>query len=63
MLGHKGGIAHKKGIFGKGTGPVWLHNMDCLGDETALSQCRKSPPGTSDCSHSEDVGVTCFDSE
>ncbi|KAL7644494.1 UNVERIFIED_CONTAM: hypothetical protein RMT77_005326 [Armadillidium vulgare] len=63
MLGYEGGgIAHKKGFFGKGNGPIWLDNVDCLGNETKLSQCRHSPPGTSACLHSEDVGITCFTS-
>ncbi|CAL4061058.1 unnamed protein product, partial [Meganyctiphanes norvegica] len=61
MLGYEGeSIAHKKGHFGAGTGPVWLDSLDCTGEESNLKDCHKSQAGASDCSHSEDAGVTCY---
>ena len=48
------------GGFGQGSGPIFLNNMDCAGDEENLLQCRHSgvalQPG---CSHFFDAGVVC----
>ncbi|XP_069961476.1 neurotrypsin-like [Cherax quadricarinatus] len=61
MLGYHGdAVAHKQGRYGQGTGPVWLDSMDCLGTESDLRLCKKSQPGASDCTHSEDAAVTCY---
>ncbi|XP_031569217.1 uncharacterized protein LOC116303758 isoform X3 [Actinia tenebrosa] len=47
--------------FGPGTGQVWLHNLQCYGNETSLTQCRHGRWATSPCSHDEDVGLICGD--
>ncbi|XP_066954752.1 uncharacterized protein [Macrobrachium rosenbergii] len=61
MLGYRGdAIAHKNARHGKGSGPIWLENLDCSSKETDLKRCKKSPPGSSDCTHSEDASVTCY---
>lgn len=61
MLGYQGdAVAHKNARFGRGSGPVWLDSLDCTGEESDLRLCKKSPPGASDCVHSEDAAVSCY---
>ncbi|XP_077169359.1 scavenger receptor cysteine-rich domain-containing protein DMBT1-like [Paroedura picta] len=45
--------------FGRGTGNIWLDNVECSGTELALSQCPARPLGENDCHHGEDAGVVC----
>uniref|UniRef100_A0A2C9JRC5 Serine protease 12 n=1 Tax=Biomphalaria glabrata TaxID=6526 RepID=A0A2C9JRC5_BIOGL len=54
-----GGVIASKGKFGKGSGPIWLDNMECQGTESSLSDCQHAQWGVTDCDHSEDIGVVC----
>ncbi|NXN75374.1 DMBT1 protein, partial [Himantopus himantopus] len=49
------GAAH----FGRGSGPIWLDNVQCSGTEGALSECLARPWGVSNCDHGEDASVVC----
>jgi deleted-in-malignant-brain-tumors protein 1 len=51
--------APSNAAFGQGTGPVWLNNVHCLGNENELSQCLHGDWGSSNCGHGGDVGVVC----
>jgi len=44
--------------FGQGLGRILTSNLDCLGSERSIDQCRSSTP--EGCSHSMDVGVECI---
>ena len=49
--------------FGAGTGPVFLSDLNCVGSEDNLLQCRHSNfvqlATSSYCTHSRDVGLKC----
>lgn len=46
-------------LFGEGTGPIWLNNVGCSGNESSLSACSSSEVGQQSCAHSQDAGVVC----
>lgn len=47
--------------FGPGTGPIWLDDLVCQGNEQYLNQCQTNSKylNASNCNHKEDVGVIC----
>ncbi|XP_039874446.1 deleted in malignant brain tumors 1 protein-like isoform X2 [Simochromis diagramma] len=51
--------AKSKAFFGKGHGKIWLDDVNCLGNETSLGQCRYQSFGENNCGHGEDAGVIC----
>ncbi|NXP03883.1 DMBT1 protein, partial [Thinocorus orbignyianus] len=45
--------------FGWGTGPIWLDDVSCTGEETDFFECRAKMWGIHNCHHGEDAGVVC----
>lgn len=52
--------ALKEAAFGPGTGPIWLNEVKCRGNESTLWDCPARPWSHSDCGHKEDASVLCL---
>uniref|UniRef100_A0A673B6Z5 SRCR domain-containing protein n=1 Tax=Sphaeramia orbicularis TaxID=375764 RepID=A0A673B6Z5_9TELE len=50
---------HSGSRFGRGSGPIWLDDVMCRGEEPVLTHCRHNGFGKNNCGHDEDAGVTC----
>lgn len=58
-LGYETGVMKKHGVFGRGSGPIWLDNVDCVGTENGIKECRHNGINIQNCNHGEDAGVVC----
>ena len=62
QLGFRNALgAYRRAHYGQGTGPIFLDNVRCRGDESALISCSYSKVSYHSCDHSEDAGVRCGD--
>lgn len=51
---------HPSGVFGEGSGPIFLSSLVCDGTEASLFECPAfAEIGIHNCLHNQDVGVTC----
>ena len=54
------GRPRRRAYFGRGSGPIWLNNIACIGNESTLASCGHLGINiTKSCGHNEDAGVTC----
>ncbi|XP_034886224.1 neurotrypsin [Mirounga leonina] len=60
QLGYKYGKQSPANHFEESTGPIWLDDVSCSGKESSFVQCSRRQWGRHDCSHREDVGITCY---
>ena len=44
-------------------GQIWLDQVNCRGAESRLIDCPSNILGDHDCSHFEDIGLTCEQSD
>ncbi|XP_064176086.1 deleted in malignant brain tumors 1 protein-like [Anguilla rostrata] len=51
--------AQSSAQFGQGSGPIWLDDVRCSGNESALTQCQHPGFGSHNCSQHEDAHVVC----
>lgn len=43
-----------------GDDPIWMDNLVCDGEEDTLQECEFDGWGVNDCSHLEDIKLSCF---
>ena len=46
-------------VYGSGSGPITLDNVECTGGESNLLSCQHNPVFHHNCQHNEDVAVIC----
>ena len=44
---------------GSSSQPIWVNNVECTGNEMHLTDCSGTFGGTSSCTHTEDIGISC----
>ena len=60
-LGTYGYYYYSRYYFGQGSGPVWLENVKCAGDESTIASCGHLGVNiTRSCTYREDVGIWCY---
>ena len=46
--------------YGAGSGQIWLDDVQCSGTESSITDCQHNGWGNHNCTHSEDVSVSCI---
>ena len=52
-------MALNRAFFGQGTGPIFLDDVACTGNEQTLLSCPHRGINNHNCGHHEDAGVNC----
>uniref|UniRef100_A0A3P8T3Q2 Deleted in malignant brain tumors 1 protein-like n=1 Tax=Amphiprion percula TaxID=161767 RepID=A0A3P8T3Q2_AMPPE len=45
--------------FGQGSGPIWLDDVQCFGNEPSITDCTHRGFGVHNCGHHEDASAVC----
>ena len=60
QLGYAAAIdAPRNAAYGQGSGPTWLDDVECKGNENSISECHHGGWGVENCRHAEDASVVC----
>ena len=61
QLGYRfnGTVLQPISMFSQGTGPIFLDELACDGNEKTVMECGGSAPGLYTCTHQEDAAVRC----
>ena len=51
--------ARHSAYYGQGSGPIWLDDLHCVGNETKIGDCPHGGWRSHKCGHGEDAGVNC----
>uniref|UniRef100_A0A3P8QKF0 SRCR domain-containing protein n=1 Tax=Astatotilapia calliptera TaxID=8154 RepID=A0A3P8QKF0_ASTCA len=51
--------ALQNAAFGQGSGPIWLDDVYCFGNEPSITDCRHNGLGVHNCGHNEDASIIC----
>ncbi|XP_069805686.1 antigen WC1.1-like [Dendropsophus ebraccatus] len=51
--------ATTEAYYGRGTGDIWMDDVQCRGNETHIWDCPSKQLGDHNCGHKEDAGVIC----
>ncbi|XP_042559585.1 deleted in malignant brain tumors 1 protein [Clupea harengus] len=51
--------ALKDAYFGPGSGSIWMSDVQCVGSESTLKDCRSQRWVAENCGHHQDAGVMC----
>ncbi|XP_069139920.1 scavenger receptor cysteine-rich domain superfamily protein-like [Argopecten irradians] len=58
-MSHQNSVVYSNGDFGKGSGPSWLSNVQCAGNEKDILQCRNTSWSFHTCSTGNAAAITC----
>ena len=51
--------ARHTAYYGQGSGPIWLYNLHCVGNEKTIGDCTHLGWGNHNCDHGHDADVMC----
>ncbi|CAL8317043.1 unnamed protein product, partial [Gadus morhua 'NCC'] len=51
--------ATNESYYGPGTGPIWLDDVNCGGNEPSITDCEHQGFGSQNCKHTQDAGIIC----
>lgn len=61
QLGFEGALkAEGFEAFGQGKGQIWMDDVQCIGNESSLTECQHRGWGVNNCGHKHDAGAVCI---